>query len=509
MKKVRKLLCLVLCVLLLISVFTGCGKEKVDNPNEQVTLKWIVGGPGKLQDSDKVWAKFNEELQKYLPNTTVEFTVIPHADYAEKWRLMSASQEPVDIVWVGWTLNFADEVSKGSLMDITSLIEEYGQEMKSEFPDWLLDLTSINGKIYAIPNYQMMTSPVGCFVDKSHVDKGWIDIEAASNRFTSKEPMHKEDYKIFEEYFEKVQASGEKVKYPASTFLKMAIKEKIGLPYMGYETIVANAAVLVDGDSYKVYDTLTDFPENYEYYDLVHEWYNKGYIRKDILSNPTEKAADYLLGWTSVFKGSEERLSIQYGKPMKIITFRDYLTVAFKGSNTNTAISASSKHPERAMQLINLMNSKRGADLLNLLTYGFEGDHYEKISENRINWLEPEIPGSSNNRYGYENWALGNALNTYTTQSDPEDWNQYLHEDINMNAKMSKLSGFTLDTTPIKIEIAQYQAKMKEYAYLDMGTTPNYKELLKERNQKLKEAGSDKIVEEVRRQVEEWVKNKK
>ena len=42
--------------------------------------------------------------------------------------------------------------------------------------------------------------------------------------------------------------------------------------------------------------------------------------------------------------------------------------------------------------------------------------------------------------------------------------------------------------------------------YLEKGATANYKELLKERNEKLKQAGSEKIVAEVQRQIDEWVK---
>ncbi|MBQ8588212.1 MAG: ABC transporter substrate-binding protein [Clostridia bacterium] len=200
---------------------------------------------------------------------------------------------------------------------------------------------------------------------------------------------------------------------------------------------------------------------------------------------------------------------MKHGKPMEIINLYGLPTIGYKSSNTNTAIAASSQHPERAMQVINLMNSKRGKDLINLLTYGIEGKHYEKLNDDQINWLEPAIPGSSDNRYGFENWVIGNTMNTYTTQSDPEGWNEYIHEEINMKAEMSRLRGFTLDTKPIKLELSQYDAKLKEYAYLDKGTTPNYKELLKERNQKLKEAGSDKIVAEVQRQIDEWVKNGK
>ena len=115
------------------------------------------------------------------------------------------------------------------------------------------------------------------------------------------------------------------------------------------------------------------------------------------------------------------------------------------------------------------------------------------------------MPGSSDNRYGYENWALGNALITYTTQNDPEGWNEYLHNDINMHATMSRLGGFSVDLKPIKMKIAQYNAVLKEYEYLDKGTTDNYKELLEERNAKLKEAGSEDIVKEVQRQIDEWV----
>lgn len=160
------------------------------------------------------------------------------------------------------------------------------------------------------------------------------------------------------------------------------------------------------------------------------------------------------------------------------------------------------------MQLLNLMNSKKGAPLLNMATFGIEGKHYKKISENHIEFLGGSTIGSSNNKYGYENWALGNALDTYTTQYNFDGWNEYIDKEINKKAVPSCLTGFTLDTTPIKLEIAQYQAIMKEYEYLDAGTTPNYKEKLEERNKKLKDGGSDKIVEEVQRQINEWLKNK-
>lgn len=507
MKKAKKIICLVLAVLMVATFLGGCAKGKTTSDDEQVKLKWIFGGPGKLEDSERVWAEFNKTLQNYLPGTEVEFQCIPHSDYAEKWRLIAASGEKVDIAWVSYAMNFVEETAKGAYLDITDLIDEYGQDMVAEFPEWLLDLTTVDGKIYAIPNYQMMVNPTGFAVEKYHIDNGWFDKEKAEEILCADRVWTKDDFKVFEDYFKAVQNSGEKVKYPSKAFLSRAIQQ-IGVPAAGLEPIICNAVVRLDDESCTVYDQLTDFPEMYDYYDLAYEWYQKGIIRPDILENPTEKEGDYLLWWTTLLKGAKETVELKRGIPMEIVYTRSKPNIPYKGSATNTALPAACQHPERAMQLLNLMNSSKGAELLNLMTYGIEGEHYNKISDNRIEWLGENVIGSSNNKYGYHNWALGNALVTYTTQNDPEDWNEYIDQEVNKQATISPLLGFTLDQTPIKLEIAQYNAVMKEYEYLDSGVVPNYKELLKERNEKLVAAGSEKIVAEVRRQVSEWLKTK-
>lgn len=97
--------------LLCCSVVAGTQPVQ-DTGDEQVTLKWMFLGPGEQQDSQKVWDKFNEELAKYLPNTKVEFECVTSSDYAEKWKLASASNEDLDIVWHGWMIPYTSEVKK-------------------------------------------------------------------------------------------------------------------------------------------------------------------------------------------------------------------------------------------------------------------------------------------------------------------------------------------------------------------------------------------------------------
>ena len=161
-----------------VTALAGCGKGNVQT-NENVTLKYVMIGPGQQEDSNKVWAKFNEELHKKLPNITVEFEVIPIAEYKQKFMLMLASREKVDIANT-YGLSFDEEVGNGTFADLTELIDGYGQDMKKLLPDYLFDYTTYDGKIYGIPTYQMLSVPSSMKTQKELADK-YLDVEGLKN----------------------------------------------------------------------------------------------------------------------------------------------------------------------------------------------------------------------------------------------------------------------------------------------------------------------------------------
>lgn len=68
---------------------------------EEKTIQLWLGGPGKQKDSDEVWEKFNEMLQDYVPNTTVEINVMTTAEYGTQFDQMLAAGEEVDLAWIG------------------------------------------------------------------------------------------------------------------------------------------------------------------------------------------------------------------------------------------------------------------------------------------------------------------------------------------------------------------------------------------------------------------------
>ena len=149
MKYVKRIIAATAAATMLLS---GCGTQPVqDTGDEQVTLKWMFLGPGEQQDSQKVWDKFNEELAKYLPNTKVEFECVTSSDYAEKWKLASASNEDLDIVWHGWMIPYTSEVKKGSYLELDDLIDEYAPDLKKEIPDAIMDKQRVDEKRDRIP----------------------------------------------------------------------------------------------------------------------------------------------------------------------------------------------------------------------------------------------------------------------------------------------------------------------------------------------------------------------
>lgn len=506
----RRALAALLAIVLCMSLFaTGCTNKK---DNGQVTLKWVIPGNGQPKDCEMVWAEFNKELQKYLPNTTVEFEVIPYADYAEKWRLMAAAQEEVDIVWVGWMLDLYEEANKGSLLEMDEYLESV-PDLTAELPEYLIDLGRVNGNLYAIPNYQIQTSlPYGTKTQKALAEQ-YLDIEAVTRTFDKDTAPTKEDYQVFDDYLAKLKAEGKLQKGVSKSFLDYILGCIGRGPWM--ETVAGNACIDVRDGDLKVYDRLTDFPENEAYFEIVNDWFKKGYIRKDILSVQDHKADEnkedgYVLWSHSAFKGTSETDSAKYGFDVLAIPTHQHMYIPFTRPSSKTAIARTSQNPERAMKLIELMNTEKGKDLYNMLVFGLEGVHYEKTDkENIIEWKGTSAPGvNADDPYGFNNWAIGNIFNGYETQYDIEGWNDYIKNEVNVSADPSPLIGFTLDTTPIKLELAQYASIMKEYEYVTLGTNNNWRELIAERNKKLKRAGSDKIVKEVRRQIEEWKKTR-
>ncbi|KRE34210.1 ABC transporter substrate-binding protein [Paenibacillus sp. Soil724D2] len=512
-------------------ILSGCGKTSTDNPTsttnatssaaateatKPVTLKVVTFGAGKQADSQEVWDEFNKRLATLLPNTKVEFEPITGSEFANKWKLMAAAAEPIDIAWTGYALDYPGEVNKGSYMELDALVDKFAPDIKKEIPAWVLDRARVNGKLYAIPNYQQAVDNRPTMrVPKEFIDKGYIDPKLAQETFYKNGPVSKESFAVIEGYLEKLKQNNQLRKgfSPAN------------LPGMQHHNMLSTPFKLVgdlkDPKSLKVVNVYETEQEQL-FIKTMADWYAKGYIRKDILSMQNQRQdegkPDGNIAWFHTMVGSIEDQSkidsTRYGFPVQVIPMEEKYVISNLSDATNLAIPRTSKNPERAMQLLNLLDSKKGKDLYNLLVWGIEGKHFKKISENKIETIGYSGQGTSDAKYGQWNWASGNTANSFETQANPENFTK-IWQDTNAGATISPLLGYKPNLDSIKTELAQIQAVVKEYAgsgatqIIETGAVTDTDAKYKEFIEKMKKAGSEKIAAELQKQVDEFLKTKK
>ncbi len=467
-----------------------------------VTLKWIMLGPGKQKDSDKVWKEFNTRLQQFLPNTTVDFEVLTRTEYVEKFKLIMASAEPVDLIWSGYLINLAEEVNKGGLLPLDELLDKYGQELRKVIPERLFTGdANVNGKVYMVPSYQMTSgNRWGLRTPKELADQYWNAAEAQKVFYANKTNT-KETFAVIEQYLAKLKEAGKIQKGVSTDTFNFVFKN-------GYVAI--GDPLMYKIGEYKILNAFAA-PESKLYYDTMADWFKKGYIRQDILSLQNPRADEgkkdgYVLWAHNYYDFTEKTESAQYGFPLTVIPFSEKYIAGY-GTGTGTSIPRTSKNPERAMQLLDLLNSQKGKDLYNLLVYGLENEHYKKVKDNRIETIGYTGQAQDNTvPYGLWKWVPGNAFNAYETQADMEGYNDFIVKNVENVAINNPAGGLKIDPTPVKTENAQVAAVVKEFNLgLQRGALPNHDKVYAEFLDKLQKAGIDKIIAEYQKQMDAYL----
>lgn len=509
--KLKRMVSCFLAAVIGASMLSGCGEKQKENADGTVTLKWMAAGQGMQQDSQKVWDKFNEKLKEYLPGVQVQFDPITFTDFAEKWQLSCAAGEEADIVWTGYAFSIPDQVNKGAYMELDDLLNEDAPELKAEIPDWAWKLGSYKGKVYVVPIMQQYAAKSALMAPKALTDK-YMNKEKVVEANKTGLGTTQEGFDSIAEYLEVLKKDGKIGKgiYPSN----IAACRHSTTDGAFWDSPVANVFVKKNEDgSFSVYNDC-DMPGVKLTYKNMADWYTKGYIMSDILTvkdinSYVGKEDGIVLSTTQVLKGEQERKSKQYGIDIDLIeTGNSNYKLLAGACKTGLAIPRTSKHPKEAMQLLQLLNTEKGKELYNMLVYGLEGEHYEKVGENRIKTFD--YSGSSpksTSKYGVDKWCVGNTYYAYETTDVPEGWNTYIKE-VNEEAagNVSPLMGFSFDITPVKVELAQIQAIKDQYetVLINGAKGADWEAYFNEYVEKLNTAGQDKLKKEVEKQLNEW-----
>ena len=553
----KKALCLLLAMIMVLSILAGCTSKPAETPDapatsepaadntantpeeqpaeqpeepaeqpeepalEQKTIQLMITGAGKQANSDKVWAAFNEQLQQYVPNTTVEFIDVSFDEYSEKFSQILASGEGVDLAWTGWLINKPQNIADGNLMPLDDLLAEYGQGIVDILGENVVEIhrNAADGKLYYLPSWQGLCGERRGWLVVTEIAElagdTWIDdTKAALNKWRNNYSGIEDFQAVLDQATKYLAAAKEAGKLGAGintgrafgwsmyngmySFLGVGGAE-IGITYCDGTFTVKDG---VAGEHYKLYaKTMAD-------------WYKEGYIRSDIMSVDTSTLTTPKNGeitdTTYVFscdpyltEADQEAAIADAGMDMTYLPIEEnaYLIL---GGDTSYAIPYCADEPERAMMVLNAIYSQ--PDLYNTLIYGIEGEDYTKNADGTITTSYVGASPTADDSYGIQRWIIGSCKNALINNGTDPNYYADL-EALEETARVNPFLNFTFDRTNVEGICASILNVYYEYGpQIDNGVAgDNWEELYNNYMAARKDAGIEELVTEFQNQLNAYI----
>lgn len=454
---------------------------------EPAVLTWYF--PGGVQNGQaEVEAAMNKILQEKI-NATIQLKPTDWGEYDQKLQLMNASGESYDLAFTAnWMNNYYTNVSKDVFLPLDDLLDQYAPAIMKTIPQMGWDALKVNGKKYAVPNYQIWAKTDAVTFQKELLQSTGFNTDTIK-AFADIEPF----------------LAAVKEKHPDLYPFQITrgnFGGTLNVSY-GYDEAAGRnipGVVRLDDSSMQVVNQF-ESEEYKNHLALMRSWFQKGYIRKDA-ATLSDDSADFAAGKYASFLtgnlkpgGESETAAKLEGREVKDVALSKPYLLTSSIIATMTAVSKSSKNPERAIMFLDLLYSDK--ELFNTLAHGIEGKHYNKLDDVTV---EAIIDG------GYSpnaDWLYGNQFSGYYRKGQqPGIWEETI--ELNNSAAPSPLIGFNFDPTPVKSELAQTATVTDQYIpMLETGSVDPEK-YLPEFIDKLKRAGSDKIVAEIQKQIDAW-----
>ena len=549
----KRTICLLLAMIMVLSiVLVGCSKtaetpaadetpattepaETTDNTEtpeapeetaepalEQKTIQLMITGAGKQANSDKVWAAFNEQLQQYVPNTTVEFIDVPFEEYSEKFSQVLASGEGVDLAWTGWLINKPQNIADGNLMPLDDLLAEYGQGIVDILGENVVEIhrNADDGKLYYLPSWQGLVGDRRGWLVVTEIAElagdTWIeDTEAALNKWRN-------NYSEGTEAFQAVLDQATKYLAAAKEAGKLGAGINTGrvFGWSMYNGTRSNPGVggseigiPFEDNTFTVIDGVAS--EHYKLYaKTMADWYKEGYIRSDIMSVDTSTLTmpknGEITDTTYVFscdpyltEADQDAATADAGMDMTYLPVEENASLIL-GGDTSYAIPYCADEPERAMMVLNAIYSQ--PDLYNTLIYGIEGEDYTKNADGTITTSYVGASPTADDSYGIQRWIIGSCKNALINNGTDPNYYADL-EALEETARVNPFLNFTFDRTNVEGICASILNVYYEYGpQLDNGVAgDNWEELYNNYMAARKDAGIEELVTEFQNQLNAYI----
>lgn len=490
------------------------GGNSTQTTGEATDITVVLRTLGTVEESasEAVEEAVNEITRREL-NINVDLIWVDSAKYETQVPMMITGNENMDLMM--YTPNpsttYNTLMAQNQLMDITSLIDSYGDQIKSTLGDDLLQATSRDGKIYGVGNYGPLTFKELLMVRRDLASEAGVE-EQIENATTWTE---------IEDALKKIEASS-------------------GLGLVNGDVnggvLTANPA-LSAGDKFSegyVYDNLGDssnmFMANKEtgkvecmYFDddvkallkRTYDWYHEGLIYKDAAMSQDFGATLLKNGVgcglvTTTEVGGEQTSVAATGYDMIVLNPVDENASMITTGNLTKfgfCVPVTSLEPEAAIQFLNLLYTK-DSGLGDLLSWGIEGRDYVINEDGLADY--PEGVTAENVQYHIADFLYGNRLNVTPWAGNDPDVRQKQQE-ANEAAEVSPYLGFNIDNTGMETTLTACSNVFEKYkkTVLSGSSSKDFETYYNEFLDELTAAGVNELVSAYQEQLDAWLAENK
>ncbi|MDF2984620.1 MAG: hypothetical protein K0R50_130 [Eubacterium sp.] len=487
--------------------------EQINNKNIDTSEKveligYLIGErPAGMND---VLHELNQKLLKDI-NATMKINYIRWGDLQAKYALVLASGEDLDWIFTGNWAYYGQEAAKGAFLEITQdMVGKYmpGHYAATDPLAWKEGL--IGGKLFMVPSStpDVKVNEVAIREDlreKYNVPEinKWLNIEPYLKAIKKNEP----------------------------NMIPINVDSAIDITRPFFYQLAATSKSYFDlffatsGGSGIVSDTddpegrlvkITDPSVINDYKNAaatIKDWYERGYINKNAFSNKIRSMDLFLAGKSSVAFGNTVDMqnifdkAKEQGWKVKIIPGLSKKGTYPQDSHINNgfAIVSKSKHPERTLMAMDLIMEEPAYN--QLVYYGVEGKNFV-VKDSKI--ALPDGVTSETNTYPPD--LSGFWFTNKNQLKYPENWSEdyiKVREAAKKQVAPYVYSAFVPDVSMIKTEVANLNQVVVQYFNpINLGMIKDVDQAFAMFDEKLTAAGFDRVMEEMKRQTDEYKKEK-
>ncbi|MGI6634675.1 MAG: ABC transporter substrate-binding protein [Christensenellales bacterium] len=486
----------ILALILGIVSFAGCSTGIAAANDERVTIQWYAAGA--TFDTTQINEKATEMLNAAGINVDFKLNWLGWDTYSTTVTNMIASGEPFDIfnqsIAVINTYALSNGIYEITEDDLTNYLSGAVEAMGRT----LFDNCRYNGHLYAVPVAHEFAQWFGIQYNEKMAEELGLDM----SKYNTRDDLDE----LFAYVHENVPEDIYVLSLPECNRPFMVLAD---MNYINNSETICMCMDLTD-DSKGIFNPFED-EKMVTALRKVNEWIDKDYCLTDntvdyISLNRTEGKVFCTIKRTK--PGAVEQESTAFvTSQLKLLSDKHYATFNDFPGGWGNAISATSEHPDVAMQVLNYVYTT--PEMMDLLTFGIEGIDYTRDGDGYIILAES---GYSADVYGSANWQMGNhylcSVTTLQVERGMADiWSRL--KEFNDTATVLDSTGFFFDTTKYEAEITAVANTHTEYwSQLYYGQTDDFDSTLAEFNEELYANGLQTLLDACREQYEDYLSTK-